>query len=555
MTFIRHIPAPGENSSYVYRVKSYREKGTGKVKQKTEFLGKEIVKSGKKVIIPPKHKRTKVKRVLSCGGPVVLYHLAEKLGLPHIIDNAVEGCTGIPDTGKKITVLAINKVLSNDGIEGIKRWFCSTSLKRYTGLSANDFTPKKVRGLNTVLSIENPDIIGAIERGIVNKIKKKYPEDLSMLIYDLTELTFYGTVNTLAKYGHAYRQNGNEMQINLVLAITKKRKLPVHHRMLPGNIVSVSTIRRFAHELKEYGIKNIVVVMDRGFYSEKNMEEMKDYKIIGAVSPNLKIYKKAVKKSTEIEHPKNYTRYNKEVFFVMKHEINGKQLIVLHSPLKHAKDLEKYYAEIYEREQYLKERENILYGSEDDMLKELETVCKPHNECFKIDPKKTKNGWGFSYRLLHNTILEKSKRLGKTVLFTTTSLPSQDILRLYREKDVVEKVFCLMKRRGLTPINATKEETTRAYGMSAVLGYSLLASLRNVLGDVNDECDNGEKKWKKEENRKKGKMEDEKTLSLEKALSLLDEIKEVVFSDDSTTLTDITKEQERLLEKVGVVLR
>jgi len=550
MTFIRHIPAPGENSTYVYRVKSYREKGTGKVKQKTKYLGKEIITNGKKILIPPKHKRTKVKKVLSCGGPVVLYHLAEKFGLPRIIDNAVRGCTGIPDTGKKITVLAINKVLSNDGIEGMKRWFCSTSLRRYTGLSADDFTPKKVRRLNDILSIENPNIIGTIEKGIVNKIKRKYPEDLSMLVYDLTYLTFHGNVNALAKYGHAYRHNGNEKQINLVLAVTKKRKLPVHHRILPGNIVSVSTIRRFAHELKEYKLKNIVVIVDRGFYSEKNMEELEEYKVIGALSSNLRIHKKAIEKSTEIEHPRNYMRYNKEVFFVMEHKINGKRLIVLHSPLKHAKGLEECYAEIDEREQYLKEREKVFYDSEDDMLKELETVCKPHKECFRIDPKKTKNGWSFSYRLLHDVILEKSRRLGKTVLFTTTSMPAKDILRLYREKDVVEKTFQLMKRRGLTPVNATKEETTRAYGILAVLGYFLLASLRNALKDV--DYDESEKNWKKQG---KGKKEDEKEISLEKALSLLDGIKEVVFSDNSSTLTDITKEQEGLLEKVGVVLR
>jgi len=537
MTFTRRIPAPGENSSYVYRVKSYREKETGKVKQKTEFLGKEIVKNGKKVIIPPKHKRTKVKKVLSCGSSTVLYHLADKFGLFQIIDNAIEGCTGISDTGKKITVLAINKVLSNDGIEGMKRWFHSTSLKRYTGLSAEDFTPKKVRCLNDILSIENPNIIGEIEKGIINKIKKKYPEDLSMLVYDLAYMTFHGKVNALAKHGHAYRWNGNEMQINLVLAVTKKRKLPVHHRMLPGNIVSVSTIRRFAHELKGYKLKNIVVIMDRGFYSEKNMEEMKEHKVIGALSSNLRIYKKAVEKSTEIEHPKNYMKYKKDVFFVMEHKIREKRLIVLHSPLKHAKDLERYYAEIDEREQYLKEREKIFYESEDDLLKEIEIICKPHKECFKIDPKKTKNGWSFSYRVLHDAVMEKSRRLGKTVLFTTTSLPAKDILCLYREKDVVEKTFQLMKRRGLTPVNATKEETTRAYGMLTIIGYLLLASLRNALEDAGQD-----------------KKEDKGT-SLEKTLSLLDEIKEVVFSDNSSTLVDITKEQEGLLEKVGVVLR
>jgi len=256
---------------YVYRVETYREKGTGKVKQNSEYLGKEVQKKGETVILPPKYKRGGVRKVLSFGGPVGLYRLAIDFNLDLIIDDAVEGCTGINDVGKKIVVLVINKVIGNDGFEGVSRWFCSTSLSRYSGLVSDDFSPKKVRVLYALLSLENPDIIGMIEDGVIRQIKKMSPDDLSLLIYDLTDLLFYGSVNGLAKYGHAYRRNGYEKQINLVLAVTRESKLPVHHRILPGNIVSVSTIRRFAHELKGFNLKNAIAVIDRGFYSKRNL--------------------------------------------------------------------------------------------------------------------------------------------------------------------------------------------------------------------------------------------------------------------------------------------
>ena len=84
---------------YVYRVETYREKGAGKVKQNSEYLGKEVQKKGETVILPPKYKRGGVRKVLSFGGPVGLYRLAIDFNLDLIIDDAVEGCTGINDVG------------------------------------------------------------------------------------------------------------------------------------------------------------------------------------------------------------------------------------------------------------------------------------------------------------------------------------------------------------------------------------------------------------------------------------------------------------------------
>ena len=195
MVFLRKIKK-GDNI-YVYQVETYREKGTNKVKQNSEYLGKEILKNGETVILPPKYKRGGVRKVLSFGGPVGLYQLAVDFNLDLIVNDAVEGCTGIKDVGRKIVVLAINKVLSNDGFEGIGRWFCSTSLSKYSDLVSGDFSPKKVRGLYALLSLENPDIIAMIEDGIIRQIKKMFPGDLSVLIYDLTDLLFYGSVNNL----------------------------------------------------------------------------------------------------------------------------------------------------------------------------------------------------------------------------------------------------------------------------------------------------------------------------------------------------------------------
>ena len=45
------------------------------------------------------------------------------------------------------------------------------------------------------------------------------------------------------------------------------------------------------------------------------------------------------------------------------------------------------------------------------------------------------------YGLKHNAIQARTNRMGFFVLFTNTRMSAEDILRIYRQKDVVEKAF------------------------------------------------------------------------------------------------------------------
>ncbi|MHA1787295.1 MAG: hypothetical protein ACTSWU_03780, partial [Candidatus Thorarchaeota archaeon] len=83
---------------------------------------------------------------------------------------------------------------------------------------------------------------------ILTVINKSYYK-----VINLTALTYHGDENDLAQYGHEYRVTG-EKQINMIMGVTLKNKLPLHHKTLPGKIVSVSTIHSFVKELKLSGV-------------------------------------------------------------------------------------------------------------------------------------------------------------------------------------------------------------------------------------------------------------------------------------------------------------
>jgi len=51
----------------------------------------------------------------------------------------------------------------------------------------------------------------------------------------------------------------------------------------------------------------------------------------------------------------------------------------------------------------------------------------------------------FSYDLKHKAIQRKTKRFGYTVLITNTGIAANDLQKIYREKDAVEKSFSHIK--------------------------------------------------------------------------------------------------------------
>ncbi len=133
---------------------------------------------------------------------------------------------------------------------------------------------------------------------------------------------------------------------------------------------------------------------------------------------------------------------------------------------------------------------------------------------------------GFDYKLKHKAIQRRTNRLGKTMLFTSTELNSGKVLELYREKDVIDKTFSLMKNHGLSPLNTTLKSSTRARVLLVYLGYLLLSLLRIKLN---------------------------KDISLEKAITRLSEVREVVYKDGSRTRPELTNEQKATLEKLKML--
>jgi hypothetical protein len=91
------------------------------------------------------------------------------------------------------------------------------------------------------------------------------------LCYDITSVSSYARGNEYVKYGDT--RNGESLpQINLAMLFGQKSRLPAYYRRMRGNNSDVSTLRATVKLLDVLGADALHLVLDRGFYSERNTE-------------------------------------------------------------------------------------------------------------------------------------------------------------------------------------------------------------------------------------------------------------------------------------------
>ncbi len=101
---------------------------------------------------------------------------------------------------------------------------------------------------------------------------KTFIQDTSYFLVDTTNILSKSSKIALAKKG--YNSNMDfEPQISTMYLFSATNKMPVFYRINPGNIKEV---KAFGLTLKESGIKDAVIIGDKGFYSKDNVTLFKE---------------------------------------------------------------------------------------------------------------------------------------------------------------------------------------------------------------------------------------------------------------------------------------
>jgi len=93
------------------------------------------------------------------------------------------------------------------------------------------------------------------------------------LCYDITSISSYARSNEYTRYG--YNRDGDSLeQINLAMLFGQDSRLPAYYRRMPGNISDVATLKTTVKSLDFLGFGSMHLILDRGFYSASNIDEL-----------------------------------------------------------------------------------------------------------------------------------------------------------------------------------------------------------------------------------------------------------------------------------------
>ncbi len=114
------------------------------------------------------------------------------------------------------------------------------------------------------------------------RVEKEY------LAYDSTSISSYSKCLKQVRWGKN-KQREPLPQLNLALLCGQQSRLPFYYRKLAGNIPDVKSLRKLLKDMGGMGYRKIKVVLDRGFYSASNINDLYRHHIKFLLSAKLSL--------------------------------------------------------------------------------------------------------------------------------------------------------------------------------------------------------------------------------------------------------------------------
>jgi transposase len=497
---------------YLYEITPYYDKEKKQIRQKSKYLGKNL--NG--VPVKVRFKDQVPRKVLSHGEFVPLRKISEDLNLEQILLETLPENEVWP-----VLSLAMNYVIRPRALNHIQSWYEGTILAQ-----DHPDLPLSSQSLSRILSRIGEGTTNLnFSRALIQRTSTSHT-----LIYDITSLSSYSQNIDLLEFG--YNRDGLDLpQVNLSLIVDKDLGIPLMYDVYPGSIVDVSTLKNTIKKIKAQGVRDYTLIMDRGFFSTANIEELVSSKLSFIIPPasTLKSVKEAISAiHSSIDDPQYLKLHQKEPLFVMPVDINIGEICL------------KGYA-YYDQRREQQER-NTLYKRLYDLMERLKSVnLKPWmnpGEVFREIARKDARfiEWRtidgkFEVALRKNAISQAINKLGKFILLYQGHFSWEECLSLYRGKDTVEKGFDILKNDiDLMPAHVRTDNTLRGYLFIAFLALILRMKLMKRMVDAGLS----------------------KRFSVEGLLTELEKIKVLILPDGQKITTEVTKKQREILDALNI---
>ena len=355
------------------------------------------------------------------------------------------------------------------------------------------------------------------------------------LAYDISTISSYSETLRQVQYGKN-KENDRLPQFNLALVYGQESNLPYYYRKLAGNIPDVSTLRTLLADLDDLGFHKLKVVLDRGFYSEANINALyKDHlKFLLAASTSLNFIKRALDSvydeldlyqyydenhhlyATTVQTEWDYTEerpYKKDV-------ITGKRRIYVHLFY----NAEKAAAD----RSSLEEHVTSLWHE----LMEERTVPEHANQYKKYFIVRNMPKRGREVIVKDEAMRKARRYYGYFALISNIKMDAITALETYRNRDIVEKAFGNLKDR----LNLRRALASSEQGLSGKLFVEFVALIYLSYIKKQMQANNLFKDY-----------------TMQQVFDKLDVIECFENPGDALRVGEVLKKQHDLYEKLGVV--
>ena len=513
--------------TYLYESTSYRDE-CGKPRNRRTLVGKVDKETGLRVYktdyldqlrrsgmdVPSSLKQNYslgeiMNSVVRSYGAFHLFHsIAESTGLLGVLKKV------LPSSYTEIFTLAAYLVTSGEPAMYCEDWIHETECLPCGGMSSQSIS-RLLQG------------IGENERNNFFREWGKLRREREYLALDITSISSWSALIDEVEWGYN-RDKENLPQINLCLLMGQESKLPVFQTIYSGSIRDVKTFQN-TMELAEAilgEINDVLYVMDKGFFSTKNVNSMILGKNGGFIIGVPFTTKFAVE---HVENEKSDIDRLDKVIVTGTESVRG---VTKHCAWGKGK---KVYAHIYFNAIKAAKRRECLY-SHVTTIKEL--ALKNHEDPkYQSDFKKYlsieapgKNGEELTISVREDVIANELKTVGWMVLLSDRITNAKEALLIYRAKDVVEKGFYRLKNcLDMERLRVHSSENMQGKVFVGFIALILMSHIHNVM--VAKEL--------------------YKHMSMQKMINLLNKLK-IQEIGDSKIIFPATKEQEGIFKSFGI---
>jgi len=247
------------------------------------------------------------------------------------------------------------------------------------------------------------------------------------------------------------KENDKLPQFNIAMIFGEESNLPFYYRKLPGNMPDSKTVKNLLSELNIYGFSKVKFVMDRGFYSEKNINDLfkQHIKFLLGVKISLAFVKRELNEIYDnfrsFDHySEKYELYSRTVHTTWnyiqerpykKDKLKDKKRIYIH-----------YYYNIDKAAEDEKKFDRKLISLRNELLNNKRII--EHEKLYeKYFETKTTPKRGTKVIVKEEAVKKAKRYYGFFALISNEAMDSITALEIYRNKDVVEKGFGNLKER------------------------------------------------------------------------------------------------------------